>query len=165
MQKKGTVLLSTSLALPAVAGCSRAENFSQLSSNKFSHLCSTPSELWCVHCHLLSYREASKNQFYRAASDPMAFCSLQLEWSGPSFWWGRWLIHPGLWEHCKRWATARASREWFEYSNMLTMKGIFLIRILALCHSLVIPWSYRLGFRDWNHGFLSKIRKNFQTFH
>ena len=30
--KKGTVLLSTSLAWPAVAGCSRAETFSQLSA-------------------------------------------------------------------------------------------------------------------------------------
>ena len=39
MQKKGTVLLSTSLAWPAVAGCSRAEAFSQLSSNKFTPLC------------------------------------------------------------------------------------------------------------------------------
>ena len=28
VQKKGTVLISTSLALPAVAGCSRAETFS-----------------------------------------------------------------------------------------------------------------------------------------
>ena len=32
-------LLSTSLAWPAVAGCSRAEAFSQLSSNKFTPLC------------------------------------------------------------------------------------------------------------------------------
>ena len=39
VQKKGTVLLSTSLAWPAVAGCSRAETFSQLSSNKFTPLC------------------------------------------------------------------------------------------------------------------------------
>ena len=39
MQKKGTVLLSTSLAWPAVAGCSRAETISQLSSNKFTPLC------------------------------------------------------------------------------------------------------------------------------
>ena len=30
VQKKGTVLLSTSLAWPAVAGCRRAETFSQL---------------------------------------------------------------------------------------------------------------------------------------
>ena len=34
--KKGTVLLSTSLAWPAVAGCSRAETFSQLSSLSFA---------------------------------------------------------------------------------------------------------------------------------
>ena len=40
VQKKGTVLLSTSLAWPAVAGCSRAETLSQLSSNKFTPLCS-----------------------------------------------------------------------------------------------------------------------------
>ena len=32
-------VLSTSLAWPAVAGCSRAEIFSQLSSNKFTPLC------------------------------------------------------------------------------------------------------------------------------
>ena len=36
VQKKGTVLLSTSLAWPAVAGCSRAETFSQLSSISFA---------------------------------------------------------------------------------------------------------------------------------
>ena len=36
VQKKGTVLLSTSLAWPAVAGCSWAETFSQLSSISFA---------------------------------------------------------------------------------------------------------------------------------
>ena len=40
VQKKGTVLLSTSLAWPAVAGCSRAETFSQLSSISFAQPCS-----------------------------------------------------------------------------------------------------------------------------
>ena len=39
VQKKGTVLLSTSLAWPAVAGCSRAETFSQLSSFSFAQPC------------------------------------------------------------------------------------------------------------------------------
>ena len=39
VQKKGTVLLSTSLAWPAVAGCSWAETFSQLSSISFSQPC------------------------------------------------------------------------------------------------------------------------------
>ena len=39
VQKKGTVLLSTSLAWPAVTGCSRAETFSQLSSISFAQLC------------------------------------------------------------------------------------------------------------------------------
>ena len=39
VQKKVTVLLSTSLAWPAVAGCSRAETFSQLSSISFSQPC------------------------------------------------------------------------------------------------------------------------------
>ena len=39
MQKKGTVLLSTSLAWPAVAGCSQAETFSQLSSISFAQPC------------------------------------------------------------------------------------------------------------------------------
>ena len=41
VQKKGTVLLSTSLAWPAVAGCSRAETFSQLSSISFAQHCIT----------------------------------------------------------------------------------------------------------------------------
>ena len=39
MQKKRTVLLSTSLAWPAVAGCSWAETFSQLSSISFAQPC------------------------------------------------------------------------------------------------------------------------------
>ena len=39
VQKKGTVLLSTSLAWPAVAGCSRAETFSQLSPISFAQPC------------------------------------------------------------------------------------------------------------------------------
>ena len=39
VQKKGTVLVSTSLAWPAVAGCSRAETFSQLSSIYFAQPC------------------------------------------------------------------------------------------------------------------------------
>ena len=39
VQKKGTVLLSTSLAWPAVAGCSWAETFSQLSSISFPQPC------------------------------------------------------------------------------------------------------------------------------
>ena len=42
VQKKGTVLLSTSLAWPAVAGCSRAETFSQLSAISFAQPCSMP---------------------------------------------------------------------------------------------------------------------------
>ena len=37
--KKGTVLLSTSLAWPALAGCSKAETFSQLSAIYFSQPC------------------------------------------------------------------------------------------------------------------------------
>ena len=41
-------LLSTSLAWPAVNGCSRAENFSQLSSDKFTPLC-TKSMEWMSH--------------------------------------------------------------------------------------------------------------------
>jgi len=39
VQKKRTVLLSTSLAWLAVAGCSRAETFSQLSSISFAQPC------------------------------------------------------------------------------------------------------------------------------
>ena len=39
LQEKGTVLPSTSLALPAVAGCSRAETFSQLSAIYFAQPC------------------------------------------------------------------------------------------------------------------------------
>ena len=39
VQKKGTVLLSTSLAWPAVAGCSRAETLSQLSTISFAQPC------------------------------------------------------------------------------------------------------------------------------
>ena len=38
-QKKGTVLLSTSLAWPAVAGCSRADIFSQLGAISFAQPC------------------------------------------------------------------------------------------------------------------------------
>ena len=38
-RKKGTVLLSTSLAWPAVAGCSQAETFSQLSTFSFAQPC------------------------------------------------------------------------------------------------------------------------------
>ena len=37
--EKGTVLLSTSLAWPAVAGCSRAETFSQLGAIYFAQPC------------------------------------------------------------------------------------------------------------------------------
>ena len=44
VQKKGTVLLSTSLAWPAGAGCSRAETFSQLSSIFFLN----PAEMFCI---------------------------------------------------------------------------------------------------------------------
>ena len=44
VQKKGTVLLSTSLAWPAVADCSRAETFSQLSAISFAQPCS------CIIC-------------------------------------------------------------------------------------------------------------------
>ena len=40
VQKKGTVLLSTSLGWPAVACCSRAETFSQLSPFSFAQTCS-----------------------------------------------------------------------------------------------------------------------------
>ena len=40
VHKKGTVLLSTSLAWPAVAGCSRAETFSQPISISFAQPCS-----------------------------------------------------------------------------------------------------------------------------
>ena len=36
VQKKGTVLLRTSLAWPAVVGCSWAETFSQLNSISFA---------------------------------------------------------------------------------------------------------------------------------
>ena len=39
VQKKGTVFLSTSLAWPAVAGCSRVETFSQLSPISFAQPC------------------------------------------------------------------------------------------------------------------------------
>ena len=44
MQKNGTALLSTSLAWPAVAGCSRAETFSQLSAISFAQPCRTSKE-------------------------------------------------------------------------------------------------------------------------
>ena len=40
VQKKRTVLLSTCLAVPAVAGCSRAETFSQLGPISFAQPCS-----------------------------------------------------------------------------------------------------------------------------
>ena len=39
VQKKGTVLLSTSLAWPAVAGCNWAETFSQLDSISVTQPC------------------------------------------------------------------------------------------------------------------------------
>ena len=39
VQKKGTVLLSTNLAWPAVAGCSRADTFSQLNAISFAQPC------------------------------------------------------------------------------------------------------------------------------
>ena len=39
VQKKGNVMLSISLAGPAVAGCSRAETFSQLSAISFAQPC------------------------------------------------------------------------------------------------------------------------------
>ena len=42
VQKRGTVLLSTSLAWLAVAGCSRAESFSRLSPISFAQPCN-----WC----------------------------------------------------------------------------------------------------------------------
>ena len=45
VQEKGTVLLSTSLGWPAVAGCSRAETFSQLSSISFPQPCSVQENL------------------------------------------------------------------------------------------------------------------------
>ena len=45
VQKKGTVLLSTSLAWLAVAGCSRAETFSQLSSISFAQPCTGATEV------------------------------------------------------------------------------------------------------------------------
>ena len=44
--KKGTVLLSTSLAWPAVAGCSQAEAVSQLSSISFAQPCIT---IWYMY--------------------------------------------------------------------------------------------------------------------
>ena len=44
VQKKGTVFLSTSLAWPAVAGCSRVETFSQLSSISFAQPCTDMQE-------------------------------------------------------------------------------------------------------------------------
>ena len=42
VQRKRTVLLSTSLTQPAVAGCSRAETFSQLSAISFAQPCRFP---------------------------------------------------------------------------------------------------------------------------
>ena len=36
----------------------------------------------------------------------------------------------------------------FEYLNILTLKGIFLIRILGICYLLVIPSPYGFGFKD-----------------
>ena len=57
VQKKGNVLLSTSLAWPAVAGCSRAETFSQPSSISFAQPCKwlgytfrSPSWYCCLQC-------------------------------------------------------------------------------------------------------------------
>ena len=44
--KKDTVLLRTSLVWPAVAGCSRAETFSQLSAISFAQPCTC----MCCHC-------------------------------------------------------------------------------------------------------------------
>ena len=46
MQKKGTVFLSTSLAWPAVADCSWADTFFQLSTISFAQPCSKPSALY-----------------------------------------------------------------------------------------------------------------------
>ena len=45
LQKKGTVLLSTSLAWQAVAGCSRAETFSQLSAISFAQPCTVDGDM------------------------------------------------------------------------------------------------------------------------
>ena len=42
VQRKRTVLLGTSLTQPAVAGCSRAETFSQLSAISFAQPCRFP---------------------------------------------------------------------------------------------------------------------------
>ena len=62
VQKKGTVLLSTSLAWPAVAGCSRAETFSLLSAISFAQPCTVIEErlqgrggnkiVFCIMCLL-----------------------------------------------------------------------------------------------------------------
>ena len=49
-RKKGTVLLSTSLAWPAVAGCSRAETFSQHSPISFAQPCNLQSLGDCSRC-------------------------------------------------------------------------------------------------------------------
>ena len=69
VQKKGTVLLSTSLAWPAVAGCSRAETFSQLSSISFTQP--------CIYICPLQYQQQSnlKTMFrmhYLSPSQPSA---------------------------------------------------------------------------------------------
>ena len=48
VQKKGSVLLSISLAWPAVAGCSWAETFSQLSSISFAQPCMLTSLRDCA---------------------------------------------------------------------------------------------------------------------
>ena len=54
VQKKGTVLLSTSLAWPAVAGCSRAETFTQLSSIYFAQPCNRSPKKWLAFLILVA---------------------------------------------------------------------------------------------------------------
>ena len=61
VQKKGTVLLSTRLAWPAVAGCSRADTFSQLSPISFAQPCTKM-------CRILRNSELRETQTERGNS-------------------------------------------------------------------------------------------------
>ena len=68
VQKKGTVFLSTSQSWPAVAGCSKAETFSQLSSISFAQPCMCfcrDGARYEVHIHqLVTWLRVTKCKVY-----------------------------------------------------------------------------------------------------
>ena len=66
VQKKGTVLPSTCLAWPVVAGCSRAETFSPLSAISFAQPCSQKDPILSLKVHH-SLSRCSVRQFHGRA--------------------------------------------------------------------------------------------------